>query len=342
VPLLRGRGSPPTDPVTAFWIWWRDEGAQRLAAAIAAGGVYGELPARVSALVDAIDPGLQWELGRGHSAEHSLCVTASGDAALRPLAERWRRAGPEPDTTWEFFAARPADPPALTNTLEFGSWTIALAQTRVGLVVDDTRLSVDVACFHPAFAIMPTDARDQVTYLILDWLLGEDDVERWVGHVEHVTADPTGSLPADALAETVNGLSARHTEPSWALLQGTTSNGHRLLVSARRPLRWIDYPLHDQHVTFTLPYANKRDDLLPQPDALEDLRTSEDQISALLGPAVEFVAHETAEGARVLHFYADSASPEPARRARLWADDHKSTRLEITHDPGWSAVRRYR
>ncbi len=342
MPFLRGRDSQSADPVSAFWIWWRNEGAQQLAAAIAAGGVYGRLPTRVSALVDAIDPGLQWELGRGHHAEHSLCVTASGDAALRPLAERWRRAGPEPNTTWEFFAARPADPSALTNTLEFGSWTIALAQTRVGLVVDDSRLLVDVSCFHPMFATMPTDACEQVTYLILDWLLGEDDVERWVGHVQTVTADPAGSLPADALAETVSALSARHNEPSWALMQGTTPTGQRLLVSARRPLRWIDYPLHDQHIAFWLPYAHKRDDLLPEPDALEDLRTAEDQITALLGPAAEFVAHETAAGARVLHFYADSASPKTAQRARQWADNHKSTRLDITHDPGWSAVRRYR
>ncbi|HEY0868816.1 MAG TPA: hypothetical protein VGD55_00310, partial [Acidothermaceae bacterium] len=133
--------------------------------------------------MSAINPELGWELGPGHKAQHVLCVTAGGVAAVRPTAERWLRAAPPVDSAWEYIAAKAAHPLPLDDKLVLGTWTLNIAETRFGIVVEESRLEVDVTCFHPHFPVMPEDARNEVMFIVLDWLLGEDDIERWVGHL---------------------------------------------------------------------------------------------------------------------------------------------------------------
>lgn len=333
---------PPTAaPIAAFWAWWRREGAARFAAAIDDGD-FESLHPEMGDLITAIHPDLQWELAPGKQARHTLCVTAAGDAALRPVAERWLRAGPEPDETWEYAPARRGDLATLTAKLGFGSWQLDLSEIRLVLHVHDERLTVDIACYHPLFGEMPDDACRSVTYLVLDWLLGEDDAERWLGVIDILTAEPGDGLPGDALVETVLALAGRHSEPSWVLMEGRTETGSRLLVTARRPLRWIDAPLLDQHIAVTLPYRGHQQDGLPTSEALEELRDREDDLTAALGPHAELLAHETSEGHRTLHYYSDSDDPSAADLVHQWAVRHPDATIDVSHDPAWSALRPYR
>jgi hypothetical protein len=102
---------------------------------------------------------------------------------------------------------------------------IDLVQTRLGITVDEDRQQVDVAVHHPRFPEMTDGAKATVSFLVLDWLLGEDGVERWVGDVQASDVEPPASLPTDALDEVLVALRQRHPNPSWAILEGEDATG---------------------------------------------------------------------------------------------------------------------
>ncbi|WHT15749.1 DUF695 domain-containing protein [Crossiella sp. CA-258035] len=323
--------------IADFWHWWQQDGATQLANAIHTGD-FSDLPEQMAHLVNAIDKDLQWELGPGTQAQHSLCVTANGDPALRPLTERWLRAAPPPDTTWEYRAARQADPDVLNQQLTFGDWEVELDQTRLSLTVDEQSLLVDVTVHHPTFATMPESAALQVAFLALTWLLGEDDLERWIGEVNTATAEPADALPADALPETVHAMAARHPEPTWVVMEGEGQDGAQLTAVAMRPLRWIDHPLLDLHagITLTYPALDPRD--LPTGEDLAELQQQEDDLLRLLDNAVLLVAHETGRGARTLHLYCDSTDAATQATLTTWTQRQPNASLDTQPDPAWDQV----
>lgn len=117
---------------------------------------------------------------RSAAAEHRLTVSASGVDEVRPAAERWLRAAPAPDATWEYRASQEADARAMSSTLEIAGHEVGLALTRFRVDLVEADFRVHVGVYHPAFAGMAGDVQTRITYLVLDWVLGEDDVERWV------------------------------------------------------------------------------------------------------------------------------------------------------------------
>ena len=178
-------------PITAFWTWWVDEG--RSIDPHQTSGATDEL----TRLVTAISPDLTWHFGRGATSQHRLTVSAGGVAEVRPAAERWLRAAPSADATWEFRSSQQADPDALSNILEIAGHKVELASTEFRVDPVEAELRVHVGVHHPAFGQLSEPARAQITYLVLDWLLGEDDVERWLGHIEPLRTPP---VPAGSAA----------------------------------------------------------------------------------------------------------------------------------------------
>lgn len=325
--------------IAAFWDWWRSH-ALSIAQAIESGTVV-EFAGAISSQVDALHPDLQWELTPGGSAKHALVVTSGGTPELRPLAERWVRAAPPADEIWEYHPARMPDRFAMDTKLEFGPHALELAQAEVGITIDDERQLVDVLIYHPVLGQMPDDARGQVTFLLLDWLLGEDGVERWIGGIESVTERPPDALPVDALVETVESLARRNPDEEWALLEGRADDGSVVLVTARRPLKRIDHPLLDQHITVTVSYSERNRAGLPEREALVRLRAVEDELIARLGEHAVLAAVETVDGMRTFHLYADSHDPTARERVARWAEATRDARIEVAADPGWRAVQRF-
>lgn len=338
---LRGKGAtsdePEVHPVSAFWAWWADGGEQRLTAALAAAEV-DRMAGEISRLVAAIHPDLDWELGRGRSAQHLLCVSAAGIAELRPLAERWVRAAPLPSAVWEFHPARQADPDVLDQTLEIAGSRVPLADLRVALHVDEDR--VDVAVWHPAMTGMPEGARTQLAFLTLDWALGEDDVTRWVGEVASPAHEPAGAVPVDVLRTTVADLASRTREDTWAVLEGRAADGSRAMVTVRRPLRWIDRPLLDLHSEITVPVVGPRPDGLPGSDGLARLRDLEDELVAALAGRAELLAHESREGRRIFHLYSDGEDQNATDLIARWAGE-RGLPVEQRPDPAWRDLRAF-
>ena len=117
--------------IARFWEWWCEQSAE-IAQAIETGKA-ADLGPEISARVDALHPDLQSELTPGRAAKHALVVTSGGTPELRPLTERWVRAAPPADVTWEYHPARVADRSALRTELRFGPHTLQLSQSQVGI-----------------------------------------------------------------------------------------------------------------------------------------------------------------------------------------------------------------
>jgi hypothetical protein len=288
--------------------------------------------------VKAMHPGLAWELAPGGSAEHALVVTAAGVPEVRRMAERWYQQAPAPGEAWEYYPARQASPSSLTARLEFGGHMLRLEELLFDLHIDNDRDVIDTVVFHPSFATMSSQARGQAGFLALDWALGEDGVARWIGGFDTADARPAAGVPADGLIEVVESLAVRAGEPRWALLRGER-DGAVVLATLAVPAKWVDHPLLDRHIAVTLPFADQTAAGLPGPTSLGRLRELEDELADRLRPTALLVAHETTQGTRTLHLYADSDDPALGEQARLAVSGWPGAAVESSLDPGWRAIR---
>ncbi|MFI7639590.1 DUF695 domain-containing protein [Nonomuraea sp. NPDC049400] len=328
------------DGIAEFWAWWQ-EARPGLDSLVAEGEVEG-LEERLAPAVAAIHPGLVWEVAPGKNAAHALVVTAAGDPELRSLAHRWAKAAPPLDLLWEFHPSRQANPQALELTLDVGGYEFALDKLMLGLRVPRDQPRVDVAAYHPIFGELDEDTRMEATLLALDWLLGEDDVARWVGEITPATFQPIDSVAAAHLPAVVADLASGYTEEEWVLLEGQTASGAPLVATTRHPLRPVDYPLFDQHIAITLPYAHRDENGLPVGDSLTALRDFEERLAARLlklrDDAV-LAAHMSAEGHRIIHVYADPTGDAAIHAKELIVSwEEGEPRVDVAADSAWSAV----
>lgn len=326
-----GAPAPHAEAITRFWEWWA-QARRRLD-----GGVPADIAEELSAHVEAINADLEWEIGPGPS----LIVSGGGVAELRGIAERWRIAAPDGDA-WRYHAARPADPAMLSGKLQIDDHEFDVEYVKMGLHADSARARVDITAYHPDFLFVPDDTRLALTFRVLDWALGEDDVARWVGEVKTTENEPMDALPATMLPAVVEQIAAPFAEPAWLTGEGRTPLGHAARVAVRFPLHRQDYPLCEAYVSVTLPYAHANPDRLPVEPSASALRKFEEAVEAM-GTRAVLAAHETGDGRRVLHLYADPASGAVAELDQLaaaWSEGR--AKVATRPDPGWTALAAYR
>ncbi|MGC4937621.1 DUF695 domain-containing protein [Kribbella sp. DT2] len=324
------------DPIGEFWGWWNDTGARQVADAIAR-----KDPSSTSAVlaehVNAIHGGLDWELGPGLHAKHTLVVTAAGDPATRAVARRWLRAAPPSDQLWEYADLRRPSPEV---TIQFeGMPPVVSDDALVAIDPDERAAAVHVGVHHPVFPQLSEDARRRITFLLLDLSLGEEMTETWIGAVETLIDRPAEGRPISELLPTVAKFAAGFTtedgDPTWRLLEGVI-DGQRLIATTEVPLRSIRLPHLDTHVGVTIEYPAGREDGLPDAEMLDQLRDLEDHLTNRLGDSGRLLAHETIAGARTLHYYVDGSTPAPAQlQAATTGWPHGEVSLRTTQDPGW-------
>lgn len=336
----RGAARDPGAAIGEFWRWWNAEGAERTVRSIedrsleSWAGVLG-------GHVDAVDPGLAWELAPGTRSSHVLVVTAGGSAELRPVARRWRRAAPPADEDWEYSDVRlPAAD--LGWALGFGSLEVRAADVRVRVTRQGSFL--DLVVHHPAMAAMSDDMRTRVSFVVLDTALGEATVETWIGAIEASAAPLASAVDLSELRRTVAAHEAEHRdengEPSWAILSARDARGAPVIAAAQVPLRPMTAPHLDTHVRISLAFSDVLESGLPGERSLAALRALEDHLAERLGGSGRVLAHETAAGARTLHVYADSTTPGVDQvRASLAAWTESRPRVDVAFDPGWERVR---
>jgi hypothetical protein len=337
--VLRRKGDPDR-AIADFWAWW-ENGRTRVEAAIPAGD-WGGLPDEVGRLVDAIDGGLQWEFAPGTQSTHALVVTPAGNAELRALAARWRAAGPGADETWEYHTARQAAPQNFTSVLQLGDGKLEMGEVRFSFTFDEDRNEFAVVCVHPALPTLPEQAQQQIAFLALDWLLGEEATELWIGPVEYAGTYPD-ARPREELAEEVQALAHKHREPIWRMLQGVLPDGRMLMAMTQQPLRSARWPRFDTHAPVVLPFRHVADGGMPLDPSLFTVREFEDRLTGAVGTDGDLLAHETCAGLRTLHYYVDGASGAVDRLKRIvpgW--DEGRAVLSPTYDPSLAGVRHLR
>jgi hypothetical protein len=286
---------------------------------------------------------MAWELEPGKTAQHAFCISPEGNAELRQVALRWLASAPSPDATWEYHASKQAA--AKLMRLAIGPWQFDLEETRAITSWDPARRRVDVRLWHPLFAEAPENVRIQAGFIFLDSLLGEEDVERWIGSIDLLEAPTGGRTPAELRAE----IDRRRDEPAgsetWVLGELTEPNGTVAIVVANAGLKRIDYPFADHHVTIAQLFGADR---MPTDAEGATMNTEEDDFLARLGDAAIYAGRVTRAGSRTIHFVAED--PDAMRPAiDGWAQDlpdslseglpQRRLKINFERDMDWSFQR---
>ena len=321
----RGPSGPDADAIPAFWSWW-STARDRVAAAIEAGDP-GRMVAEISKAVDAIDPRLAWELGPGRTARHGLVVTPEGDPAVRAAALRWLQAAPPVDGTWEYHASRQA---SVLGRLAMGGVDVDLTAYRAIASWDEARERVDVRLWHPALADATDQLRQHVAFLFLDNLLGEDDVERWIGSIDPLEAPIEGRTPDELRAE-VARRATEATGESWIL--GQRPDG--ALVVANAAAKPIDHPFAATRLTITVEEGMEQ---FAGTERKADIEAAEDRLVEALAPVgVVQLGHVTERRRRRSYLMCRDGAA-----ARAIAGDWATTvpdirpKVDVAADPGWT------
>lgn len=314
-----------------FWSWW-ETGRDRVAAAIAAGGFDRGLVDEISRAVKTIHPRMAWELSPGRSSQHAFCVSPEGDAELRQVALRWLAAAPAADAIWEYHASR--QPSSEARVLDFATRKVDLADVRAISSWDESRRRLDVRLWHPMFVELPHEAQLKVAFLFLDNLLGEDEVERWVGAIDLLEAPTGGRTPDELRAEFERQAAASAGEETWVLAQGQDDRGRPIIVLADASLKRIDHPFRDQHVTIGIELDGGG---MPDDALAAELNAEEDDLLARLGDAAVHAGRTTMPGRRTLHFVTeDLERMKPAIDAWAQVLPPRRIRVETERDMSWA------
>jgi hypothetical protein len=335
----RPRETPPRAAIAGFWAWWPTV-RQRLETALADQPPPPRLLEEIADQVRTMHPELDCEIGPGLRLTHSFTVTGGGRGELRGITERWRRAAPE-ESEWEFHAARQPRPEHLDQTISLDDHELDLSHVALGLRADMSKARVHVTAYHPDFLFLPDEARATIASQVLDWALGEDDVGRWVGEIVAAADKPMDALPASALPSVVEQIAAAHAERGWLTGEGRTARGHPARIAVRFPLHRQDHPLCELHVAVSVPYAHSNPDRLPVNPSAAALREFAGGF-AVLGEDAVLAAHETGDGRRVFHLYADPETGVVARLDQITAEWPEGRARVVTEpDPGWEALGPY-
>jgi hypothetical protein len=319
-----------------FWSWWA--GARDTVTVAFDSGSPQWVHGLVDARVRAYHREVTWHIGPGTEARRMLVLSGGHHPALRVVAERWRIAGPADDPEWEYHAAFPPEPTAFESQVRVGELEIDPNQATALATPDDLRFRLDLAVHHPAFEKFDGLARNRVANVLVGWALGEDETDRWIGRISAAAAPPLDSVPVSMLSAVTAQLATRWGGVRWATLEGSFDD-QKLIASVRHPLHRVDFPLFDEHIAVRLPYADAQPDGQPTGRALADLESFEDVLLSRLRSDAVLVAHQTASGERLLHFYADSAARRAyAIRGMLGRYIGPLATVQAEFDPGWQHI----
>jgi hypothetical protein len=336
VVLFTRRARTPAAAIAAFWAWW-PSAKDPLDAALRSGKL-AKVGRELSKKVAAIHPDIVFELAEGTDARHALILSPEGSPALRSVTERWLRAGPGSDDVWEYHPARQPNLRAFESQLTLGSRTFEPGKARFGAEVDAERARVHVLVQHPEFPYLDDADRLRASFLLLDWALGEDDVERWLGEIR-VTGE---EQPYDvtAVREVVGELANQYGADEWALLEGIDDRGTLLEARVRVPFPRMDFPLFDLHGAVSLSYQPGPNGM-PDPAEAAALDVVTRGLLTRLGGSALLAAITTKGGVRTLHLYADHEGVVPAQVTAWATQQPRAADVEWLDDPGWEILRTF-
>lgn len=171
------------------------------------GVLLGELRPELDAALDDVHPGLGWDA----SANGTLVVSADGERALRPLADRVVTSAPEL-AGWTVRASRPALDP---------EHAIARAERRTGSSFRGARARagftrghlLEVVVSMRGCASREDERAREAAYLAVEALLGERVVDDWIAAIDAVP------LVGGGLLRVMDANAASEAETTFPLIE---------------------------------------------------------------------------------------------------------------------------
>jgi hypothetical protein len=326
------------DSLAAFWQWWSSV-KDHVAAAIA-NRTLGQSPlvGYITTAVHNLSPDFAWELGPGRSSQHNLTVTAEGNLRVRRLTAQWLAAAPPPDGTWEYHDSRQ---PSSHLHLEIGGHRFAPEDFAISAGYDENRERFAVVLSHPEFSKADDRLGLQAAFLTLDQLLGEDDVERWIGTIDASKSLAPGAVSLDQFKRAVEEARGKATGDHFVLGEGTSRDGKRVIIATNEALKQIDHLDHVFHLKVGIALRAPDANGFPADEESGRLNVFEDQLEAALGDNAVHIGRATWAGRREIHlFVRDPAAATAAVDA--WRHDLLPWQAssEIAYDPEWSAAKK--
>lgn len=320
----------PDAAIAAFWKWWADAGPRLERVFDANEHVPEALTNEITRHVHAIDPGLAWEVGKSNTGKsYAFSLSSQGDFLLRKLAGKWVRSAPaSPD--WTFLPAREANLRGAHVVLSLRGLKLDFERIRFATERDEARLRLGVAVYHPLFESADEQLALQASFIVLDSILGEDDVERWLGEVE-VLKEPRGELvDAAELVARARSLAAA-VKPDAACLVETGTPEAPVLGVFNLQLKRLDYLEHDWHLAVDLPFTGENHDSIARAHALE-----EELVEKLKPAGAVWYGHvtEPAEKTMSMLFYVKDRETT-GTLVNAWIAQHAGASAEWTSDPTW-------
>jgi hypothetical protein len=329
----RGEGAR----IQSFWAWWA--GARpTVEAALDAKQLPQPLIDDISSKVLGIDPSLAWELGPGLTTAYQLTVTGEGDIERRAITERWYQAAPT-DPGWQYHPARQAQPDSANHVLAFGPHRVDLADVRFEATVDENRERIDVRVWHPALPNLDDATQKQLTYLVLDILLGEDGVERWCGVIQAIVTAPGDSgVDARGLCNLVERLAASATGDRYTLARATAKDGNEFIVAVNTALKHIDHLDKASRLRAIVHLKKPSPNGMPASDESRALKSLEDGLEAAIADAV-FAGRVTGGGKRTLNWYVADASQAKSAAQGVARQANWRVEVKVAPDPRWEGLK---
>jgi len=206
--------------VESFWTWYQEVGP-RFYQTIEDGRCP-DLADEVVAKVDELFPPLAWVFGRGPSevGGHSFTLSGEGVRHKQFLTEYWLEQAPQIEG-WTFYASRQPGELNPEHAIRIGDdMHFAIGEMKFASEVDEENEIVHLELFHPLFPQLEEEMRLQVTFLLLDEVLGEYGVEQWIGGIDTIDVEPANSRRFAELRDLIHDLEISH---KWKKVPPTQS-----------------------------------------------------------------------------------------------------------------------
>jgi len=334
--LALAPAAPAAEPdpgIAAFWKWWA--GAQpRVEQALQANGLRA-LADELDSAVARVDRDLHWEIG-GKPGDYTLTLSPEGNFRARRRAQLWVDSAPEAPG-WRFFPARQRAKELNGLEIALGGASLKMRDVRFAIRRDDARARLDVTLCHSALARLQRPQRISAAFLVLDSILGEDDVARWIGRVRAEPTTPPGAVDAANLRAQVDSLAGTSHGELFSVFQ-STKKGRLSILSVNLALRRLDHLDHDAFLKV----------LVPAPglskgggEGLQQFRRTkrlEEELRGALGGDATYVGHLVEGDSVQVMFYADAEKV----RGKLaeWAKAN-GARTEWKPDPQWAELAKF-
>ena len=195
--------------VDKFWRWF-SKNAARFKDVIdddRCGDLLDETSKAVNALGD-----FGWCYGPGkEEGRHAFTLTPEGIRDRQYLTQYWISRCPDiPD--WDFYSAKPGRELSDKQVIKTAGFDFAAGEIWVSCEPDDEYKDVDISIWHPHFSEIDEDETFRITYIFLDELIGEYDVENWIGRISFNKEKFENAIPLMELVEYLDNL---RQEKGW-------------------------------------------------------------------------------------------------------------------------------